>query len=115
MIKLVIGISFRLNQKLEPCELRIKVTVYFRTFTITPRVMRKLFYSFLYFITFSCITRAGYVNSPSSENDHLIVDLGYAKYQGVRNETSSNVRFLGVRYAKSPAGEFFKHLMLQYF
>ncbi|KAF5374363.1 hypothetical protein D9758_004717 [Tetrapyrgos nigripes] len=41
---------------------------------------------------------------PTNANDNLIVDLGYAKYQGVRNETSGNVRFLGVRYAKDTAG-----------
>ncbi|THU80318.1 alpha/beta-hydrolase [Dendrothele bispora CBS 962.96] len=33
-----------------------------------------------------------------------IVDLGYAQYQGVRNNDTSNIDFLGVRYAKSPTG-----------
>ncbi|THV05677.1 alpha/beta-hydrolase [Dendrothele bispora CBS 962.96] len=33
-----------------------------------------------------------------------VVDLGYAQYQGVRNNDSSNIDFLGVRYAKSPTG-----------
>ncbi|KAF5343387.1 hypothetical protein D9758_015614 [Tetrapyrgos nigripes] len=44
-------------------------------------------------------------DSPNNSDDPLIVDLGYAKYQGVLNETSNNVRFLGVRYAKSTAGQ----------
>ncbi|KAL0957839.1 hypothetical protein HGRIS_000024 [Hohenbuehelia grisea] len=34
-----------------------------------------------------------------------VVDLGYAKYQGVTNKTSNTTTFLGIRYAASPAGE----------
>ena len=34
-----------------------------------------------------------------------IVDLGYAKYEGVLNSTSGRTQFLGIRYAASPAGK----------
>ncbi|KAK7461054.1 hypothetical protein VKT23_008982 [Stygiomarasmius scandens] len=44
------------------------------------------------------------VNSACSPESDLVVDLGYARYQGVRNNNTSNVDFLGLRYAKSPAG-----------
>ncbi|KAF5360608.1 hypothetical protein D9756_005152 [Leucocoprinus leucothites] len=33
-----------------------------------------------------------------------VVDLGYAKYQGVVNSKTGNVNFLGIRYAASPTG-----------
>jgi hypothetical protein len=33
-----------------------------------------------------------------------VVDLGYAQYQGVYNETTNIQYFLGIRYAESTAG-----------
>ena len=34
-----------------------------------------------------------------------IVDLGYAKYQGVSNTTTGLTTFFGIRYAAAPTGE----------
>ncbi|KAK1234058.1 hypothetical protein PQX77_002752, partial [Marasmius sp. AFHP31] len=34
-----------------------------------------------------------------------IIDLGYAQYQGVFNETTSVTSFLGIRYAAAPVGD----------
>ncbi|KAL0945392.1 hypothetical protein HGRIS_000886 [Hohenbuehelia grisea] len=39
-----------------------------------------------------------------SSTPSLVVDLGYAKYQGFFNETSKVTNFLGVRYAQEPTG-----------
>jgi len=33
-----------------------------------------------------------------------VVDLGYASYQGIVNEVSGNIEFLGIRYAAPPTG-----------
>ncbi|KAF5360192.1 hypothetical protein D9758_011359 [Tetrapyrgos nigripes] len=75
--------------------------------------MKGLLLSILFFlpalplhITSAAYTPAQYsTDSSNNSDDPLIVDLGYAKYQGVLNETSNNVRFLGVHYAKSTAGQ----------
>ncbi|KAL0065718.1 hypothetical protein AAF712_007201 [Marasmius tenuissimus] len=37
--------------------------------------------------------------------DTPTVDLGYAKYQGVYNETTNATSFLGIRYATAPLGD----------
>ncbi|KAJ3526789.1 hypothetical protein NMY22_g10029 [Coprinellus aureogranulatus] len=34
-----------------------------------------------------------------------VVDLGYAKYQGVINSRTGNTQFLGMRYARAPTGD----------
>ncbi|KAF5350332.1 hypothetical protein D9758_012820 [Tetrapyrgos nigripes] len=76
-------------------------------------VMKGFKYSFLSWLPLLLIAQAAYTSpglsarsteSSSSNDTRLVVDLGYAKYQGVFNETSSSVRFLGLRYAKSTAG-----------
>jgi hypothetical protein len=36
--------------------------------------------------------------------DSAVVDLGYASYQGVYNESDSVTTFLGIRYAAPPIG-----------
>ncbi|KAF5374271.1 hypothetical protein D9758_004574 [Tetrapyrgos nigripes] len=73
--------------------------------------MKGLLGSFLFLLPALHIVKAAYAppelsspNNSTVDDSSLVVDLGYAKYQGVLNETSSNVRFLGIRYAKSPAG-----------
>ena len=43
-------------------------------------------------------------------DDTTIVDLGYAKYQGMFNETSNTTTFLCIRYAAPPVGNRF-HLL----
>ncbi|KAK7461053.1 hypothetical protein VKT23_008981 [Stygiomarasmius scandens] len=58
---------------------------------------------FLYRVILLLLTLTA-VNSTPNPESGLIVDLGYARYQGVRNDNTSNVDFLGLRYAKSPAG-----------
>lgn len=35
----------------------------------------------------------------------LIIDLGYARYQGHVNPSTGNTEFLGVRFARAPVGE----------
>ena len=42
----------------------------------------------------------------SSASNPLVVDLGYAKYQGVPNANTGNTDYLGVRYAAPPTGEY---------
>lgn len=44
------------------------------------------------------VVQAQYSSAP-------ILDLGYAIYQGVFNETSNTTDFLGVRYAAPPVGK----------
>ncbi|KXN88645.1 hypothetical protein AN958_06910 [Leucoagaricus sp. SymC.cos] len=34
-----------------------------------------------------------------------VVDIGYAKYEGILNNQTGNLEFLGMRYAASPTGE----------
>lgn len=41
---------------------------------------------------------SGYTTGPS------VVDLGYARYQGVVSPTTQNTEFLGIRYAAPPIG-----------
>jgi hypothetical protein len=41
--------------------------------------------------------------SPSSENP--VVDLTYAKYQGLRDKTYGVDKYLGMRYAEAPLGD----------
>lgn len=43
----------------------------------------------------------------------LVVDLGYAKYQGVPS-TRGNTNFLGIRFAAPPTGEFISQIVLIY-
>jgi hypothetical protein len=40
----------------------------------------------------------------SAQITNPIVDLGYAIYQGLFNQTSDTTNFLGVRYAAPPVG-----------
>lgn len=35
-----------------------------------------------------------------------VVDLGYARYEGILNQTTQITIFLGIRYAAAPVGEF---------
>jgi len=42
-------------------------------------------------------------SAPANSND-LVVDLGYAKYQGFFNETTGLNTFFGLRYAAAPTG-----------
>ena len=42
-----------------------------------------------------------------STSAESVVDLGYAKYAGVVNETSQNTYFLGIRYAAPPTGKIY--------
>ena len=41
-----------------------------------------------------------------------LVDLGYAKYEGVADETTGTTRFLGMRYAVPPTGQFIRAIFL---
>ncbi|KAF5343096.1 hypothetical protein D9758_016005 [Tetrapyrgos nigripes] len=71
--------------------------------------MKGFKYLFLSWLPLLLIAQAAGLSARSIENSssndtRLIVDLGYAKYQGFFNETSSSIRFLGLRYAKSTAG-----------
>lgn len=42
-----------------------------------------------------------------------VVDLGYARYQGVVNPTTQNTEFLGIRYAAPPIGKCFACLCVK--
>ncbi|KAL1754507.1 Alpha/Beta hydrolase protein [Schizophyllum commune] len=43
-------------------------------------------------------------NSTVNESLRPVVDLGYARYEGVYDESTSTNRFLGIRYAAPPTG-----------
>jgi carboxylesterase 2 len=71
--------------------------------------MKGFIYSIFSLLQVLNIVKTAHALNPTTQlspyiDGNLTVDLGYAKYQGVRNETSSNVKFLGIRYAKSPTG-----------
>jgi hypothetical protein len=51
--------------------------------------------------------RAAPPESPTPATD-LVVDLGYAKYQGFFNETSGLNTFFGIRYAAAPTGGYYR-------
>lgn len=40
----------------------------------------------------------------TSSTNQIIVDLGYAKYQGHVNPSTGNTEFLGIRFARAPVG-----------
>jgi carboxylesterase 2 len=79
--------------------------------------MKVVIYSILSLLQALNIIKTAHVLNPTTQSspdidDNLTVDFGYAKYQGVRNETSLNVKFLGIRYAKSPTGKIYFLLRL---
>lgn len=41
----------------------------------------------------------------SSRSENPVVDLTYAKYQGVRDKTYGVDKYLGMRYAEAPLGD----------
>lgn len=54
-----------------------------------------------------CFVLLVYSSASSASNDGAarpIIDLGYARYQGVYNATTDVTHFFGVRYAQSPSG-----------
>lgn len=54
--------------------------------------------------TLLLITLSTYVSS--SPCSPLIVDLGYAQYQGTVDSANNQTQFLGIRYAAPPLGKF---------
>jgi hypothetical protein len=63
---------------------------------------------FYLLIAAACALSALGANVPQPEagtiKDSPVVDLGYASYQGVYNESTSITSFLGIRYAAPPTG-----------
>jgi hypothetical protein len=58
---------------------------------------------FLQLLLFLTVTEADYIRH-DRRNSQPVVDLGYARYQGVALEAGVN-QFLGMRYAAPPLGD----------
>lgn len=43
----------------------------------------------------------------ASKANSLVVDLDYAQYQGVYDETTNVTNYHGIRYAAPPTGQFY--------
>lgn len=54
-------------------------------------------------IYFLCLGLAATVVSQGT-TDNPVVDLGYAKYRGIRNTTDATDTYYGIRYAAAPVG-----------
>jgi len=60
---------------------------------------------YLALLGLSLVTFGASGASPPTNPNDLVVDLGYAKYQGFFNETTGLNTFFGVRYAAAPTGK----------
>ncbi|KAF9060481.1 Alpha/Beta hydrolase protein [Rhodocollybia butyracea] len=55
-------------------------------------------------LSFAVVSRSAHIHSRDS-NDVPIIDLGYAKYQGVFDSLNNITNYLGIRYAAPPTGQ----------
>ena len=57
------------------------------------------YYNALYSLAFS------YLAFNETFSTAPVVDLGYARYQGIIDPVSNNINFLGIQYAAGPMGK----------
>jgi len=55
-------------------------------------------------LTLLTLFRLSHLTLAQTTEDGPIVDLGYAQYQGVFNDTTNVTTFNGIRYASAPVG-----------